>query len=219
MIPDYDLAATKAAEVLCKYNISKTPVSPKMIFTESNICTLITFTEMSNMLGMERNSIISTFEVENHDAVTSVYVKNGKTKYIVAYNNRLSDSLVQRGLAREMGHIVLGHDGSKPENVRNIEAVCFARHLLCPRALIHTIQKKLGKMTVEMLGNMTGCYERCLMGMHRTPPTYVAPELNRQIKENFREYIDEFIEFQSYLSKEDDSMIANFGTFMDGYEE
>ena len=31
--------------------------------------------------------------------------------------------------------------------------------------------------------------------------------------------ISDYRDFQSYLSLEDDSMIANFGTFMDGYEE
>ena len=45
------------------------------------------------------------------------------------------------------------------------------------------------------------------------------PELNRKIKEQFSEYIKEFLDFERYLSQDDESMIANFGTFMDGYEE
>ena len=70
-----------------------------------------------------------------------------------------------------------------------------------------------------MLGNTTGCYERCLIGMRHTPATHVPPALNRQIREQFADYIADFLDFQSYLSQDDDSMIANFGTFMDGYEE
>ena len=132
---------------------------------------------------------------------------------------RLPQYLVQRALAREMGHIVLGHDGSRPQDVRNAEALCFAHHLLCPRALIHALQESGARITTEVLGNTTGCYERCLIGMRREPATHVPAELNRQVRQQFADYIAEFLDFQSFLSQDDDSMIANFGTFMDGYEE
>lgn len=217
--PDYDRAATSAAEILIKYKVSKAPVDVKRIFKDSDKAFLCTFTEASNLIGIERGEFVSTFDAENRDAVSSVIVRNGETKYIVAYNARLSDFLVQRALARELGHIVLGHDGTKPEDVRNAEAVTFARHFLCPRALINSIQEKHSKLTVEMLGNMTGCYERCLMGMQITPGTHVPASLNREIKEQFKEYIDEFLDFQVFLGIEDNSMIANMGTFMDGYED
>ena len=171
------------------------------------------------MIGMSRQDLVSTFEAENHDAVSSVYVKDGQPHYLVAYNMRLPQYIVHRALAREMGHIILCHDGSRPEDVRNAEALCFAHHLLCPRPLIHAIQESGTKITVEVLGNTTGCYERCLIGMRRTPATHVAPELNRKVRDQFADYISEFLDFQSYLSQGDDSMIANFGTYMDGYEE
>ena len=35
-------------------------------------------------------------------------------------------------------------------------------------------------MSVEVLGNMTGCYERCLAGMRKTPGVKVPAELNRK---------------------------------------
>ena len=219
MTPDYDQAATKAAEILIKYGINTAPVDPIPIFKKAPGFNVVTFTEMSNMIGIDRHDLISTFEAENHDAVSSVYLKDGHPHYLVAYNMRLPQYLVQRALAREMGHIVLEHDGSRPEDVRNAEALCFAHHLLCPRALIHAIQESGIKITTEVLGNTTGCYERCLIGMRKEPATHVPAELNRQVREQFADYIAEFLDFQSYLSQEDDSMIANFGTFMDGYEE
>ena len=217
--PDYDRAAIAAAEVLIKYGISTAPVDPIPIFKKAPNFRVVTFTEMSRMIGMERHELVSTFEAENHDAVSSVYIKNGERHYLVAYNMRLPQYIVQRALAREMGHIVLGHDGTRPEPVRNAEALCFAHHLLCPRALIHAIQESGTKITVEVLGNTTGCYERCLIGMRREPATHVPADLNRKIHDQFADYIADFLDFQTYLSLEDDSMIANFGTFMDGYEE
>lgn len=219
MTPDYDRAATAAAEILIKYDVRKAPVDVKRIFKDAPNAFLFTFTEMSSRIGIDRADLVTTFEAESRDAVSSVIVRNGEKRYIVAYNNRLSDFLVQRALARELGHIALGHDGTRPEAVRNAEALAFARHFICPRALVHSIMEKGHRVTFEMLGNMTGCYERCLMGMQGTPAAHVPPELNRKIKAQFREYVDEFLDFQSFLALEDRSMIANFGTFLDGYEE
>lgn len=219
MTPDYDRAATAAAEILIKYGISSAPIDPIPIFKKAPGFNVVTFTEMSRLIGISRNDLVSTFDAENHDAVTSVHIKDGVRHYIVAYNMRLPQYLVQRALAREMGHIVLEHDGTRPQDVRNAEALCFAHHLLCPRALIHAIQASGFTITTEVLGNTTGCYERCLIGMRKTPATHVPAALNRQIRDQFADYLSEFLDFQAYLSKEDDSMIANFGTYMDGYEE
>lgn len=219
MNPDFDRAATAAAEILIKYGISTAPVDPIPIFKKADGFNVVTFTEMSHMVGVDRQDLISSFDASNHDAVSSVYLKNGKKHYLVAYNMRLPQYLVQRALAREMGHIVLGHDGTLPQDVRNAEALCFAHHLICPRALIHAIQESGAKITTEVLGNTTGCYERCLIGMRREPATHVPAELNRKIREQFADYLADFLDFQTFLSQEDDSMIANFGTFMDGYED
>lgn len=219
MTPDFDRAATAAAEILIKYGVSTAPVDPIPIFKRAPGFNVITFTEMSKLIGVPRNDLVSAFDAENHDAVTSVHIRNGEKHYIVAYNMRLPQYLVQRALAREMGHIVLGHDGTLPQDVRNAEALCFAHHLLCPRALIHAISQAGVTITTEVLGNTTGCYERCLIGMRKTPATHVPAELNRKIREQFTPYIEEFLDFQTYLSQDDDSMIANFGTYMEGYEE
>ena len=219
MTPDFDRAATAAAEILIKYGISTAPVDPIPIFKRAPGFNVVTFTEMSQLIGVSRSDLVSTFDAENHDAVTSVHIKDGKKHYLIAYNMRLPQYLVQRALAREMGHIVLGHDGTRPQEVRNAEALCFAQHLLCPRAMIHAIQDAGVLFTTEVLGNTTGCYERCLIGMRKTPATHVPAELNRKIREQFADYITEFLDFQAYLSKGDESMIANFGTFMDGYTE
>ena len=70
-----------------------------------------------------------------------------------------------------------------------------------------------------MLGAMTGCYERCLQGMRKTPPVHVPADLNRAVRDQFADYISNFLDYESYLSKSDESMLANLGTYMEGYEE
>ena len=58
-----------------------------------------------------------------------------------------------------------------------------------------------------------------MIGLQKSHGVHVAPELNRQIRNQFKAYIDNFIDCQSILTKNDDSMLVNFGTYMDNYEE
>ena len=219
MTPDYERAAIAAAEMLIKHNINTAPVLPLPVFKRTPGVLTLSFTEMSARLGIDRGNILTAFETESHDAVTSTHFDDGKLRYLVTYNQRLPFYLLQRALSRELGHIVLGHDGSRPENVRMAEAYCFAHHFLCPRPLIRAVQESGIPFTVEVLGAMTGCYERCLQGMRKTPAVHVPAELNRKIKEQFKDYIENFLDFESYLSKTDASALADFGSYMDGYEE
>lgn len=219
MTPDYTRAAVAAAEMLIKHRISSAPVDPLPVFKRTPGVLVLSFTELSGRLGMDRDNLITSFETENHDAVTSLHVDDGKLLYLVTYNQRLPLYFVQRSLARELGHIVLGHDGSRPEDVRMAEAYCFAHHFLCPRPLIHAVQQSGIPFTVEMLGSMTGCYERCLQGMRKTPAVHVPAELNRRIRDQFADYISNFIDFAWHMTKTDESMLANLGTYMEGYEE
>ena len=108
--------------------------------------------------GVDRDQLVSMFDAEQRDAVTSIHFKDGKLRYLFNYNQRLPFYLLQRALARELGHIVLGHDGSKPEEIRMAEAQCFAHHFLCPRPLIRAIQESGIPFTVEVLG----VYDRLL---------------------------------------------------------
>ena len=218
MKPDYEKAATKAVETLIKYDICSAPILPLPILKKMPGVLVVSFTEMSQSSGIDRKNIVTMFGNENQDAITSVYMKNGKLIYLIAFNQRLPIYMIQRSLAREMAHIVLGHDGSLPEDIRMAEADCFAHHLICPRALVNAVQQSNIRFSVEVLGNMTGCYERCLQGMRKTPGVHVPAELNRKVKEQFSDYLENYLEYQTFV-KEDDSATADFGSFMEGYEE
>ena len=130
MTPDYSRAATAAIEILIKYGIASAPVDPLRIIKEADGYNVVSFSEWSNSIGVNRENLIHTFAPDNYDAVSGVFVKDGKAHHLIAYNMFLSQHLVHRGLAREIGHFVLGHDGTRPEEARNAEAVCFAKNLL-----------------------------------------------------------------------------------------
>ena len=216
MTPDYQNAAIKAAQTLIDYKITATPVSPLPILKKYPGVIVVPFAEVAHRIGMERENLIDIFGNESRAAVTTIRQVAGETMYIVTYNQQIPFVLLQRALARELGHIVLGHDGSRPVDVRMAEAYCFALHLLCPRPLIHALK---GSLTVETLGNLTGCYQGCVERMHRLPGVHVPPELNRKVKAQFSDYVKEFMRYHDIIADEDHSAPVDFGAYMEGYEE
>ena len=219
MSPDLLRAATLAAQILIEYDVSTAPVIPIPILKSIPNVIVLSYAEMALNTGLDRSHLLRSFSDENYDAMTFAKEIQGILKYFVIYNQRLPIYMAQRALARELGHIVLGHDGSRPVEVRMAEAQTFAYHLICPRAIIQAVRESGLRLTTEVLGNMTGCYERCLAGMRKTPGVRVAAALNRQIRDRFSDYISSYLEYQSIVSASDDSAIADFGTYMDLYED
>ena len=220
MTPDFEKAAIMATETLIKYGVSTAPVEPMPIFKRIPGVLVLSFSEISNMVDIDRKRIKILFGLENQDAVTSIKVDDGKLQYLVAYNQLLPFAMIQRSLARELGHIILEHDGSQPEDVRVMEAKAFSKHLLCPRALISAIEESGAHLTVEAFGCITGCYGRCQDFIRNNlPGTHVPAELNRKVKAQFADYIQNFVDYQSILVKRDKSQLVDLGAYMDGYEE
>jgi len=219
MTPNLERAATAAAETLIKYHVTSAPVAPLRILKAIPGVIVLSYAELASGLGMERRELLDQYGDDNKDAVTIVKEVGGRPRYFVGYNLLLPEFMMQRAIARELGHIVLGHDGSRPLDVRMTEAMFFARHLLCPRPLIRAIQETGIPITVETLGLITGCYERCLVGMQKSHGVHIAPELNRTLREQFAPYVENFADCRAILTASDGSALVNFGSYMDNYEE
>lgn len=219
MTPDYRLAAIKATQTLIQYNVTTAPVDPLPMLKRTPGVLVLTFEEMSERANIDRQDILNIYGCKNQDAVTTVFLDGDDLRYIVAYNKMLSSLIIDRALARELGHILLGHDGTKPEDVRNEEARCFAHHLLCPRPLLYSIMATGIRFTVEMLGNVTGFYDYCLSCIRKQPGVEVPADLNRAVRDQFLPYIKNLFEYQRYASMKDGSALADFGSYMVGYIE
>ena len=219
MTPDYETAALRAAETLISCGINSAPVDPLPILKHTPGVLVLTYQDLSDDMAQDRSQVMSVYGETNQDAFTTVHLSDGAPRYIVTYNQRLPQFVVQRALARELAHIVLCHDGSRPETVRNAEAICFAHHLLCPRPLVHALQALNLRLTAEVLNNTTGCNDHCASCMRRIPATHVPADLNRQIRDNFMPYIVNFFNYQRSASLSDASALVDFGTYMEGYEE
>ena len=218
--PDYDRAATAAMQFLIDNHITETPINPLPILLNYPGVRVLPYTKMAVDAGMERSDLVLSFG--NQDAATFSLNMPGmdNVRYVVVYNMRLPSEIVWRGVARELGHIVLGHDGvTRPMDVRMAEARCFAHHLISPRPVLRLLQSSGLPLTLDMLISTTGCSDECVYEMQDIPGARVDPDLNRRVRDLFSPHIKEYIDFYLAAKKQDRSSIVYLGSFMDHYEE
>ena len=218
--PDFDNAAVQAMELLKKFNITETPINPMPILLSWPGVRVLPYTKMADEAGMERQELVYAFG--NQDAAT-FYIDSPipgmeNVRYVVVYNMRLPFEIIWRAIARELGHIVLGHDGStRPQSVRMAEAKCFAHHLISPRPIIHQLQSSGMPLTLTVLAETTGCSDECVNDMQKIPGAHVPASLNKEVMDLFSSHINEYISFHS--SAVDKSPVIDFGSFMEYYDE
>ena len=220
LTPDYDRAAVAAMELLAGSGITETPIAPLPLLKNIPGVRVISFARMANEANLERDELIPLF-VANQDAATfRLGLEIDDVRYVVVYNARLPYEIICRGVARELGHIVLGHDGiTRPYHVRRAESMCFAHHLLSPRPILRMLQESGAPLTMNMLADTTGCIDECVEDMRRLPGVRVPAALNRSVRDHFARGIGEYIRFNRASKKADASPLIDLGTFMDGYEE
>ena len=220
MKPNYDLAATRAMEVLLDQHITETPIPSMPILLNYPGVRVMSFAGLSDLAEIERSDLIPMFGW-NQDAVTlRLEMPLNDVRYVVIYNMQLPHEEIRRCIARELGHIVLGHDGqTRPMDVRMAEALCFAHHLLTPRPIISMIQSSGIPFTMNVLAHTTGCSADCVDEIRTIPGVRVPADLNRQVRELFAPHILEYVRFHTSAPKTDRSPVIDFGSYMDGYEE
>ena len=218
--PDYDQAAKKALEIILENRITETPVDPLRIIKDYSGVRIIPFTKMADEIKRERNDLVPMFGANQDAATFHLNMKMDDVSYIVVYNMRLPIEIIHRAIARELGHIVLGHNGTvRTAKVRLAEAMCFAHHLLSPRPVIHMLQRSEMPLTMNVLTATLGCSDECVDDLQMIPGVHVDPELNANVRDLFAPHIREYINFHEASKKKDKSPILNLGTFMDFYEE
>lgn len=121
MKPDFEKAAQKAKELK-----EAGADCPLMILKNLKNVSAVSFADASARYGIEREALLSMFEHGNQDAITMF--RSGI--YLVIYNQELPCKTIRHAIARELGHIVMDHDGSRPEDVRMEEAEYFAKEFL-----------------------------------------------------------------------------------------
>ena len=160
MTPDFDRASTAAMQILIDNRITETPIASMPILLNYPGVRVMSFSNMADMTETDRNDLIPMFGW-NQDAITFRMNDMQNVHYIVIYNMQLPHEEIRRSIARELGHIVLGHDGqTRPTETRMAEARCFAHHLLTPRPVINMILQSKIPLTMNVLVHTTGCSDR-----------------------------------------------------------
>ena len=219
--PDYDLAATRAMEILRDHRITETPINPLPILLQTPGVRVMPFTKMASEVNRDRQDLVPMFGA-NTDAATFHLQLPGldDVDYVVVYNMRLPFEIIWRAIARELGHIVLGHTGmARTVDARMAEALCFAHHLISPRPIIHFLQQSGIPLTMNVLSAVTGCSDECVDELQTIPGVRVPRELNAQVRDLFAPHLTEYINCAKSSPKVDRSPVVDFGSFMDGYEE
>ena len=218
-MPDLERAAVAAMNMLLENGVTETPVKPLPMLLSYPGVRVMPFTHMAAEAGVQREDLVPLFG-ENQDAASFHLVSEIEgVRYVVVYNMRLPFEIVWRAVARELGHIVLGHDGvTRSPEARRAEAMCFAHHLLAPRPVLK-LMLEAGPLTMNMLAHTTGCSEECVDDMRQIPGVCVPPELNRAVRERFARGIGEYLRFHASAPLPDRSPVLDLGSYMDYYIE
>ena len=217
--PDYDSAAIAAMQILIERKITETPINPLPILLDFQNVRVMPFTRMAQVAGMERKDLIPMFR-SNQDAALFHLAGMESVEYVIVYNMRLPIDIIYRGIARELGHIVLRHDGkTRHPDARMAEALCFAHHLLCPRPIIRLILDSGIPLTMDVLTETMGCSDVCVSDMQSIQGTHVPADLNREVRDLFAPRILEYISFHRASPMVDRSSIIDLGSYMDNYDD
>lgn len=218
--PDYEKAATMALRLLRDRNVTKTPITPLAFLLNTPHVRLMSFAEFADEAEIERHDLVPMFGKSQDAATFTLAAGMEDVEYVVVYNMLLPHVVLSRAMARELGHIILGHDGeTRTTDARRAEAMCFAHHLLSPRPVIHMLRDAGIPVTMNVLARTTGCSEECVDGIQLLPAVRTPRELNAAVRDQFSKEILEYIQFHKASDKPDHSALVVFGSFMDGYEE
>ena len=219
-VPDFERAATKAMEILIDNNVTETPVNPLPILLDYPGVRVMPFTRMADEAGVERHDLVPLFGGNQDAATFHLQMDILDVQYVVVYNMRLPFEIIWRGIARELGHIVLGHDGvTRTTDARMAEAMCFAHHLISPRPVLNMLLQSGMPLTMSALAHTTGCSDECVRDLQKIPGVHIPAELNRKVRDQFARGISEYIRFHMSSPMADRSPLIDLGTYMDYYEE
>ena len=220
MTPDYDRAATLAAEQIIARHITRLPIHPETVIQIMPNTVLVPYADVARVINVARDELIVMLDPAQ-DAVTYVMnLSDDRHYYVVAYNAKKDFQRLRFTLAHELGHRMMAHTGKKPEDVREAEADHFARHFLLPRAYVAMLLRRNIPLLDVNLHNVVGCTPQCIERMRHAPESHVAKKINRKIREQFVEFVDYLMDTHTLVMEpSENAHIVDLGHFMDGYED
>ena len=217
--PDCSAAATQAVRALLKYHMDSLPVYPQKIIQEYPRASMLSFADLAAITGTDREELLRTAHPSNEAAATFVFNQPDGPYYLFAFNREQPIDRIRFALSVQVGNVMLGHVGFRPEDVRLKEAFCFARHFCWPRPLIRLMQEydiPLQESVLAMIAGNYGSFIRDLQTEAR--PASVPADLNRQVKEMLRPQLLQLLSTGLIPSSPvPDEPMLDLSTYMEGY--
>ena len=137
MKPNIRKAAAKAIKTLVDNGMDSANPDPMLVLKKLHNVLLMPSPDQAEVEHLREFILVE----KDQDAFTLVDNENGNLRYIVVYKPDAPSFSLRLALAKELGHVILQHDGNEPEEVWMEEASCFAHHFLCPLGLIAKKQR------------------------------------------------------------------------------
>ena len=216
---DCTTAATQAARALIKFGVSRAPVYPHKVLQQSDIATMISFENVSELDSLILSTKLTAFRQPNDMIMSTIFTTSeGQQHYIFAVNRTAPQGKIRLALAVELGHIYLGHTRMIGNASHQHDAECFAIHFEFPRALIQLLKERGYVFTKESFQRIFGDCEWCLDTVLNAAPVSVSPELNLMVQEMFIPHVN-LLEETGILSMPAYGEELDLSRYMEGYEE
>lgn len=189
--PDYQLAQSKAWEILKDYSRPALPIDLGQIISSVPNLDVITYSHLSELYGC---GVSEVADIADSDDGTLWY-RNTQDDYLIAYNDTIPNEGQKRfTIAHELGHFFLKHDEvcSQPLSIvtkrlgfisddeyatDEKEANYFAKRLLAPIPLIVDISRMIGAIDTFTMAD--------IFNISQTVAEYVIDNMNNLKKYGF----------------------------------
>lgn len=137
--PDYHRATRNAYRTLIATGIDNLPVDVTAICKRCRNTMVLSFSEARDLLCDED---FEPLDGPSRLAFTLRRTIDDQVHYLILWNNEemsRNSGLYRFSMAHELAHIVMKHEDGA-DYVTELEANCFAQHLLCPRPVLDVLQ-------------------------------------------------------------------------------
>ena len=171
--PNYHRAARLAYRTLIHLKIDKLPIDILSICSRCKETKVMSFSQAEQEFGMPEG-----YYLENGPSDSAFTIRretDSKKQYFMLYNNDRFYNSVARlrfSLAHELGHILMQHETGHVFS--EMEANCFAQHLLCPAPLVEEMKLE-GESGIGQLS--------LFFGVSRSVASIVVKDLKRLLQD------------------------------------
>lgn len=172
--PDYHRATRNAYRTLLATGVDHLPVDVAALCARCQNTKVMSFHEARHLF----DDFEPLWDGPSRMAFTMRRALNGKIHNLILWNDEEmspGSGLYRFSLAHELGHIVLRHS-QDASYVAELEANCYAQHLLCPRPVLEVLQPR-GYLEISYLCGVSCGAARLVYSMLKQENKYVDRDM------------------------------------------